>query len=149
MRSEKYFHVIETLIKAANSSDLVQKHGAGLIKGDKLYSRGFNYALKRYNIGEKLVKITVHAEMDALLNAPLNTLKGLDIMVIRVNKNMALKNSRPCNACISKMQEKGIRKVYYSNDLGDIVYEFLDDMQLKHTSSGHLHRSKHLIQNAL
>jgi hypothetical protein len=39
-------------------------------------------------------------------------------------------NSRPCNNCINKMNKIGIRKVYYSTQDGNIVYEFVKEMKL-------------------
>jgi len=60
----------------------------------------------------------------------------MDIIVIRINKKLQLRNSRPCKDCIDELKQIGIRKVYYSNDNGDIVYEFVENMIKTHTSAG-------------
>lgn len=41
-------------------------------------------------------------------------------MVIRVNQDGNLCNSRPCMMCFDYIVRAGIRKVYYSNELGEI-----------------------------
>ena len=88
--------------------------------------------------------MTIHAEINIFLNLPKKSVKGLDILVIRITKDMALKNSRPCNLCIAKLNELGIRKVFYSNDNGLIVSEIVENMERYHVSSGQrfLQRSK-------
>ena len=73
--------------------------------------------------------------------------KGNDILIIRISNSCKLKNSRPCDDCITKLKLRGIRKVYYSNEFGSIVCEYLTEMKNLHKSSGHkfvdkiLHRS--------
>lgn len=148
----KMHDIIETLKKKAMNSDLQYKHSACLVHKNKIISIGFN---KYINIGiSKIVnskatnlntkttdyKSSLHAEIDAILQRDTRTIRGLDIIIIRVkelaNGNIILKNSRPCNSCIDKMRSYGIRKVYYSNDIGEIVYEFLETMPKLHISSG-------------
>lgn len=82
--------------------------------------------------------MSIHAEMDAIYDFIKKNrrydLRGLDIIVIRF-KNNELKISRPCKSCIEKMRELGIRKVYYSDYDGNIVYEYITDMEMYHMSS--------------
>jgi deoxycytidylate deaminase len=123
---------LKRLRKIADNSSLRNKHGACLIKGDKIYSIGYNKLVKEY--------FTIHAEVDALCKIDSKYTKGLDILIIRIGntKTQKLRNSRPCNACIDKLIQRGIRRVYYSNENGDIVYELLENMQKIHVSSGYL-----------
>ncbi len=132
----KFSDHLNVLKKVAMNSDLNHKHGACLMNGNTIYSIGFNRYIKE--------NFTIHAEVDAICKLNIKSLKGLDILIIRINTktNCKLKNSRPCNACIDKLSERGIRKVYYSNDLGQIVYEYIENMQKIHTSSGYLYKSK-------
>jgi deoxycytidylate deaminase len=123
--------------KALNSSSCIQnKHSACLIKGDKIFSIGINKCIKKIHFGDKIAKSTIHAEINAILQADLRYTKGMDILIIRVNKSRKLQNSRPCNSCIDKLRKHGIRKAYYSNEQGEIVWEFIDDMPKIHISSG-------------
>lgn len=146
----KLQHVIETLKKKALYSNLQYKHSAGLIHKYRIISSGFNKYIPISSKGNNNIisktdlKTSIHAEIDAILQTDTKSkskfIRGLDIIIIRIkelsNGDIVLKNSRPCNSCIDKMRTYGIRKVYYSNDKGDIVYEFLEEMPKLHTSSG-------------
>lgn len=129
--------MLNTLKKAAMRSSVESKHAAALLKGN--YKNkiiiGFNRPIK-----EKIKYKTIHAEMNAIYNFPYDkkAIKGMDIIVIR-NKNGNLKNSRPCNHCIEEMCNVGIRKVFYSNDEGKIVFEYIEKMEKTHISSGWKH----------
>ena len=126
----------DILIKFAENSDVNQRHSAAIIKGDKILNIGFN----KYCTLAK--KNTIHAEMDVLFSLKKkckNQIKGVDIIIIRISNfnSDTLKNSRPCNHCIEYLQKYSIRKVYYSNEYGNIVCERLENMEKKHISSGH------------
>jgi len=126
------------LIKIAEKSDVNQRHSAAIIKNGKIIDMGFN----KYCSFAK--KSTIHAEMDVLSNLKkkyknTSSFNGLDIIIIRIgncNNSFVLKNSRPCNQCIDYLKKYNIKKVYYSNEYGDIVCEKLYDMEKKHVSSG-------------
>lgn len=134
---EEHIHLLK---KIATYSSLTHKHGACLIKGGKICTFGYNRYIKTDMVNDKCIKYTIHAEIDALCKMKLT--KGMDILIIRLGnpKTEKLRNSRPCNSCIDKLTQRGIRKVYYSNENGDIVYEFLESMEKLHVSSGHSHR---------
>ncbi len=53
--------------------------------------------------------------------------KNLNIMVIRINSNGELANSRPCYQCTIMLKELGINKVYYSIN-NTIIHEKVADM---------------------
>lgn len=138
---DKFFEHVEFLKKVAMNSSLAQRHAACLIKSGKIYGFGFNKCLKIMILNGQPYKITFHAEVDALFNANNKSVKGMDILIIRLGGPFGLKNSRPCNACIDKLRRKGIRRAYYSNEQGKIVYEIIDDMPKIHISSGNVFRS--------
>ena len=132
-------------IKIAKNSAVNQRHSAALIKGDEIYNIGFN----KYCSNAKYS--TVHAEIDALLTFNkkyIKGIKGMDIIIIRIgayskSDKINLKISRPCNNCIDTLRKFDIRKVYYSDEYGNIVYENLKDMQKKHTSAGEKYKLTH------
>jgi deoxycytidylate deaminase len=138
---EEHIHLLK---KIATYSSLTHKHSACLIKGGKICTFGYNRYIKTDIINNKCVKYTIHAEIDALCKVYNKLSKGMDILIIRIGNEKAnkLKNSRPCNSCIDKLLQRGIRRVYYSDENGDIVYEFLESMQKIHISSGHSLRCK-------
>lgn len=127
---------LEILTKMASNSTIYYKHAAALISGNMIYSAGINKFIKQSKIPS--LRKTIHAEINVFENFPKKNIKGLvlDILVIRINKNHILKNSRPCNQCIEKLQKIGIRKVYYSDDNGNIISEHVQYMEKIHSSSG-------------
>lgn len=140
----KISYIIDHLKKVSLNSDISYRHSAALFKRNKLVAVGYNKSIKQMNISNNnssQFKITVHAEVDALYQASKKQdLRGIDIIIIRTkhlcNGQITLRNSRPCTDCIDKMTKIGIRKVYYSNSEGEIVYEFLENMIKTHVSSG-------------
>jgi len=142
---DKFYDNIQTLKKIAKNSPLQHKHSACLMKGDKIISMGYNKYIKESIINNNVVKFTIHAEIDALCKLDKKLIKGHDILIIRISKSYNLKNSRPCNSCIEKLKRRGIRKVYYSNEYGNIICEFLEDMHKLHICSGDRFYNKHVI----
>jgi len=128
--------IIEELIRVASNSDISYKHSAGLIYNGRVYMTGVNkfVPFKKYK-GIQLYR-TIHAEMSIFERISKRYVRGMDMIVIRVNKRSELRNSRPCEDCIEELRRIGIRKVYYSDDRGDVVYEFVDDMVKTHMSAG-------------
>jgi tRNA(Arg) A34 adenosine deaminase TadA len=124
----KYNDMCDTLKKMAQNSDIKFKHAAMLIKNNIVYASGFNQTYTNFS--------TIHAEISVFTNYPKRNGSGLDILVIRVNKKMELRNSRPCNSCIVTLGKIGIRKIFYSNDAGEIICEYLTLMEKTHVSSG-------------
>uniref|UniRef100_A0A6C0DZS8 CMP/dCMP-type deaminase domain-containing protein n=1 Tax=viral metagenome TaxID=1070528 RepID=A0A6C0DZS8_9ZZZZ len=135
---------VQYLIKAAMKSELYYKHSASLLYKGTIISTGVNKYFKNVQYQDKIARLSIHAEVMALYSSNQKFTKGMDILIIGIGKTCKLRNSRPCNNCIESMREKGVRKVYYSNSDGDIVYEFLDEMPKIHESSGHaLQKSKY------
>lgn len=140
----KFQDQINILKKIAGYSTLTNKHGACLLIGNKIYTIGYNKYIREDIINDQLIKFTIHAEIDALCKVDNRLIKGMDILIIRLGnpRTNKLRNSRPCNACIEKLYQKGIRRVYYSDENGDIVYEFAESMPKSHISSGYQMRWK-------
>jgi hypothetical protein len=73
--------------------------------------------------------------MDGIFVANKDVLKKVDLIVVRVNKEGSLCISRPCCNCLSMMKAANIRRVYYVDKTGNIVYENVNDMISIHASS--------------
>ena len=65
-------------------------------------------------------------------------------MVIRINNNGELVNSRPCNHCIQNLKMFGVKVVYYSNSQGEIVKESVSDIESEHVTGGQRRYYKYL-----
>lgn len=132
---EKFNFALPLLKKIASYSDIAYKHAAALIHNDRIFSYGYNTFVPFKKINNIQIYKTIHAELSVFKHFPKKCVKGLDILVIRVNKQCSLRNSRPCDHCIEYLQRIGIRKVYYSTDCGQIVCEFVNKMIKKHISA--------------
>lgn len=89
-----------------------------------------------------------HAETNAL--AKLIKIKNkkrklitVDLLVIRTDKTLALKNSKPCQKCIEYMMTLPkygyrMRYIYYSNNEGGIVKQ--NFTELYHNHNNHISR---------
>lgn len=124
------------LIKIAEKSCVNQKHSAAIIKNGEVINIGYNKYCSSF-----AKKSTIHAEMDVLMNLKKkykkHLLTNIDIVIIRISsKGSILKNSRPCNQCLNILKKFNIRRVYYSNDFGEIVYEKTIDMESGHVCAG-------------
>lgn len=134
MHKEYIDDYINLLKKIAINSNISSKHAAALIHSNRIYSSGYNHYIT--NVKDDKNDRTIHAEISIFENISKKIAKGLDIIVIRVNNNLILKNSRPCNHCIEQLKKIGIRKIFYSNENGIILCEFVDKIQKKHISKG-------------
>ncbi len=58
------------------------------------------------------------------------------ICVIRINNmNEQVSMSKPCKNCIMRMQYLGIKKIYYSDEKGQITCNKLKDMNTNYVSA--------------
>jgi deoxycytidylate deaminase len=94
------------------------KHGACIVKNNKVIGVGFN--MSSYCLGEgwmKHIKISgIHAELSAIINTPKHRLKNSVLYVVRVNDRGGFNNSKPCEKCSKNIIKYKIRVVYYSSD---------------------------------
>ncbi len=132
--------ILNQLIKETTNSNMHYKHAAALVYKNQILSMSSNLLINN--------TISLHAESNTIFKGIKligRNLKYLDMIVIRINKKQELVNSRPCNACIDKMNEYGIRKVYYSTDNGNIIHEYINIMPKNHFCAMH----KMLLRKAI
>lgn len=114
----------------AEKSDMRSKHGCVIVKGGKVISHGFNYYYtesciydkKLIGSSRKNVRLSRHAEEDALRNCDRRLMKGATLYVIRwgcgVPENKEYLNSAPCVRCkeciLTCIDKHGLKEAYYS-----------------------------------
>ena len=120
--------IIEALTELASNSEMKYRHASALINRNGVACLSYNKMINN---------ASVHAECGAVSigKSILKSVKGLDIIVIRINKNGVVNNSRPCNNCIEQLTKNGIRNIYYSDKSGNIVKEYVKDMKKLHICS--------------
>ena len=61
---------------------------------------------------------TIHAELDCLLKPKSDDLSSYDMIVVRIDRNMQLNNSKPCRGCQSVINQLGVNQVVYTGSDG-------------------------------
>lgn len=74
------------------------------------------------NLPAREIHYASHAE--ALLCRKLD--KGSTVYVARVNKRGQLRQAKPCRVCEARLRSKGVKKVYYTQDTGEIGVQWYE-----------------------
>ena len=102
---------------------------------------GINHVKPKYTVNG-----SVHAENDVMRKLPVNKkrlVKKINMIVIQINKDGELRNSKPCVDCIARMKKIMIKKnyeikyVYFSNNNGIITkmtFDALEKDEIFHVS---------------
>lgn len=123
----KFFNVAKSLSKI---SDFNRIHiGAIIVHNNEVLGSGYNQR-KSHPLQKKLnglrfhkfftdsSKHYLHAEMEAIIHSKNKDLKGASIYVYRENMHGDIAMCRPCPACMAKIKEKGIKKIFYTTNDG-------------------------------
>lgn len=123
------------------------KHGCVIVKGGKIISANHNTLRNRWH---GTSRCSTHAEMATLLSTVkkqcvyINTkiqskAYNADLYVVRtviINGEIKLSDSKPCKYCLKMCKNFGVKRIYYSNDNGNIIKEKTRDMISTHISYG-------------
>lgn len=122
-RNQRSF--LNLAMRAAESSDCNQRHGAIVVRSGSVLAIGTNKWRNHISTAGILhdegrsQDISIHAEIDAL--SRVNNPRGATIYVARVNRTGKPRLSKPCPACAKALKEAGISKVVYT--VTDEVFE--------------------------
>lgn len=122
--------IIKRCLEECEKSTYRFRVGAVIFSSKRIISSGHN-EIRSSNIPSKhkLYNNSVHAEQAALLGTDWNKLKGCSILVMRCSKTKgSLSNAKPCPLCQKLLAHIGIRNIYYSNEMGEIVHAKLEDL---------------------
>lgn len=93
------------------------KHGAIIVKNGNPLGVGINYTVNDPTILDDdtaLDHAAVHAEIAAINSCRKANLRGAVIYVARVNRKGEQRMSKPCPRCQKVLDERGIRKIFYT-----------------------------------
>jgi deoxycytidylate deaminase len=110
--------IIRTAVINAKKSQFRYRLGAVIFQGNKIISTGFNKSKSHPITKDHKEFGSIHAEIDAILQAPIT--KEKDLFVVRLLACNTFAISKPCQMCESIIQEHEIRNVYYINRSGKI-----------------------------
>lgn len=108
----KFFEIAK---KLSLKSEYHHKIGAVAVKKNRIVGLGFNKPSKTHPQSNHPFK-TIHAELDAILDAEKDDLIGATIYVYREHKNGHLASSKPCPHCQELIQRYKLKKVCYTED---------------------------------
>jgi len=108
--------LIAIAILESKKSNHKQKVGCVIFDKKRIISKGHNTSQKSVRkLHPKFQKFpfSVHAEVDAIIKAK-KDLKGMSMLVIRINNKGEFRNSKPCKKCMNYINYVGIKKIYFS-----------------------------------
>lgn len=108
------YRMASMIVKGKPISYGINKTSPGYLK-DKLYDK----SKRGFGLG-------THAEMASILNAVAGDLKGSEIYIAGNTKAGNTICSRPCQRCLRRIKEAGIKRIVYHEQNGEvIVLEFV------------------------
>lgn len=107
-------YIIQEAINQAIKSPMRSKHGAIIVKNNKIVSKGYNRYFYYYGHNNTS---SIHAEVDAIRNCfPRTNLNGATLYVVRVRPDGTTTLSKPCKGCCRAISKTNLSGVYYTND---------------------------------
>ena len=133
---DHYFIEIAKVV-SSRSTCLRRKYGAVIVKDNVIISTGYNGAprgiencidrnkciRKEQNIpsGERYELCeAVHAEQNAVINAPPERMKGATIYIAGFEENESFANGKPCKLCERMIRNSQITEVVYLRNDGNL-----------------------------
>lgn len=107
----KFFEIAK---KLSYKSEYHHQIGAVLIKKNKIVGTGFNKPYKTHPLSNHPFR-TIHAELDAILDADKEDIEGSTIYVYRQHRNGSLATAKPCEHCQELLKRYNIKKVCYTD----------------------------------
>lgn len=77
----------------------------------------------RFASGENGTTLSIHAEVKAILSCPRRQLTGAEIWIFRADRYGKPALAKPCEKCLSIIEDVGIKRIYYTTSEG---YERVD-----------------------
>ena len=100
---------------------------ATLDHNDNIIATAENSYVKTHPLQAHLAEVAgrpcreyLHAEIGALVKS---CTKAESIMVVRSTRSGLTRCAKPCDICMMALKEAGVKKVYYSDDMGRIEEE--------------------------
>jgi len=111
--------ILEVASSQALKSPMGYRHGSVVFKGNAILGAGYNWPVAPP--GGDARRFSIHSERDALKGLRGDQIYGADIFSVRVTKGGAFANAAPCKGCQKLLKRKGIRKVHWFDDEGQVI----------------------------
>ena len=160
--------IIDNLVRNANFSTMYRKHSAAIIKNKKIINYGVNSIRNRFShhaeinaIRTFLYKQRIKISNDEIMNLSTNTeinkiklslmqklLKSISLVILRLNDENEIKESKPCYCCCNFLKNMNMKNVTYSTDEGIFVVEKICNIENDNISNS-FKIFKNVINNEL
>lgn len=102
-------------------------HLAGIFKRNRLVSLAYNTRKthpKAIRYGYPFATEALHAECLCVIRGKLENYEGHDLVVIRLDNNGKLNQSKPCKFCGELISKMNFDTIAYSDNLGNFKFEY-------------------------
>lgn len=123
----KFFNspIFKRALEEAGQSDYT-KHPIGCVifKGKNILVSSHNSVRASNKVPKRFKEFeeSLHAECAAIIKAK-KDLSGYSLLVVRHQKSGRIMTAKPCELCLGFIKYVGIKRIFYSNSLGQIVEE--------------------------
>ena len=113
-------NIVKTAIKFAKKSNCkYYKHSAVIFKGKRIIHAACNLIYKTHPNGSG-PHTSSHAEVRAIIQGiKVKDLTNTKILIVRINRQEKLKNSKPCKDCMKLINRYKLRPIW---SIGDNTY---------------------------
>ena len=112
--------VLELAISQATKSPMQHRHGAVIWKGKTIIGAGYNHHLSAPTPNNR--KVSIHSEKDCLTGLRGDQVYGANVLAVRVTKAGQLSSGGPCKGCQKLLGRKGVNKIYWFDDEGNLNF---------------------------
>jgi len=105
--------LVKVAVKKAEESKHAFRVGAVLFSGSNIIAAACNDSAYVGFMRKLMAFPSRHAEVEVVRNIPRETLKGSEVLVVRITKKGLLAYSKPCKPCTKLLTSCGIRRVHY------------------------------------
>lgn len=111
----RYYRFAETALNLAREleNDMSFRFCAMIVSRNRVLSIGYN-TLRTHPMMSSTYTQAIHAECDAIIRCPADSLRGSDMIVARAGGYNFCKPAKPCSFCQGIIARCGIRRVYHT-----------------------------------
>jgi deoxycytidylate deaminase len=114
---------LDLAISQALKSAMTHRHGAVIFKSGKIIGAGYNVPMTTKH---KSRAVSIHSEKDCMKGLRGDQIYGANILAVRVTPTGSLSHGAPCKGCKKLMKRKGIERVFWFDESGDMNCTFLN-----------------------
>lgn len=107
----------------AMKSNMQHKHGAVIWKSKTILGAGYNYHIAAPNKSSR--RLSIHSEKDCLNGIRGDYIRGSSILAVRVTRTGQLSHGSPCVGCKKLLKRKGVAKIFWFDEQGDLAVTYI------------------------